>query len=129
MNRIFNINEMFCSCASTYVGICTDLFLSEFVCSFQFTSLQKEIDDHKEEIKKYQAEKLKLEGIIRNLEKDIQGLKKEIQERDDTIQDKVSKMHELLKQWMYMKCECVCLQSQAKNVSLTMIYKNTVSNL
>ena len=56
----------------------------------QFTSLQKEIDDHKEEIKKLQAETAKLNNIIRNLEKDIQGLKKEIQERDDTIQDKVS---------------------------------------
>ncbi|XP_060606574.1 cilia- and flagella-associated protein 57-like [Ruditapes philippinarum] len=51
----------------------------------KFTSLQKEIDDHKEEIKKYQADKAKLENIIRNLEKDILGLKKEIQERDDTI--------------------------------------------
>ena len=59
-----------------------------FVCS-QFTSLQKEIDDHKEEIKKFHAETTKLQNIIRNLEKDILGLKKEIQERDDTIQDKV----------------------------------------
>jgi len=56
---------------------------------WQFSSLQKDIDDHKDEIKKYQAEKAKLETIIRNLEKDILGLKKEIQERDDTIQDKV----------------------------------------
>lgn len=55
----------------------------------QFTSLQKEIDDHKDEIKKLQAEALKLNNVIRSLEKDIQGLKKEIQERDDTIQDKV----------------------------------------
>jgi peptidoglycan hydrolase CwlO-like protein len=55
----------------------------------KFTSLQKEIDDHKEEIKKYQVETTKLNNIIRNLEKDITGLKKEIQERDETIQDKV----------------------------------------
>ncbi|KAJ8306471.1 hypothetical protein KUTeg_017016 [Tegillarca granosa] len=55
----------------------------------KFTSLQKEIDDHKEEIKKYQAETSKLNNFIRNMEKDIQGLKKEIQERDDTIQDKM----------------------------------------
>jgi cilia- and flagella-associated protein 57 len=55
----------------------------------KFTSLTKEIDDHKEEIRKYQAETAKLNNFIRNLEKDIVGLKKEIQERDETIQDKV----------------------------------------
>lgn len=55
----------------------------------KFTSLQKEIDDHKDEIKKYQVETTKLNNVIRNLEKDISGLKKEIQERDETIQDKV----------------------------------------
>ena len=55
----------------------------------KFTSLQKEIDDHREEIRKYQAEISKLNSVIRNLEKDIVGLKKEIQERDETIQDKV----------------------------------------
>lgn len=63
----------------------------------KFTSLQKEIDDHKEEIKKYQADKAKLENIIRNLEKDILGLKKEIQERDDTIQDKEKRIYDLKK--------------------------------
>lgn len=60
---------------------------------FQFTSLQKEIDDHKDEIKKLIQEASKLSNVIRSLEKDIQGLKKEIQERDDTIQDKVGKSH------------------------------------
>lgn len=68
----------------------SDKFVYLTLPSPQFTSLQKEIDDHKEEIKKLQAETAKLNNIIRNLEKDIQGLKKEIQERDDTIQDKVS---------------------------------------
>jgi len=63
----------------------------------KFTSLQKEIDDHKEEIKKYQAETAKLQNIIRNLEKDILGLKKEIQERDDTIQDKEKRIYDLKK--------------------------------
>ncbi|XP_071118876.1 cilia- and flagella-associated protein 57-like [Haliotis cracherodii] len=63
----------------------------------KFTSLQKEIDDHKEEIKKFQAETNKLNNIIRNLEKDIQGLKKEIQERDDTIQDKEKRIYDLKK--------------------------------
>ncbi|XP_041357286.1 cilia- and flagella-associated protein 57-like [Gigantopelta aegis] len=63
----------------------------------KFTSLQKEIDDHKEEIKKLNAETNKLNNIIRNLEKDIQGLKKEIQERDDTIQDKEKRIYDLKK--------------------------------
>ena len=58
----------------------------------KFTSLQKEIDDHKDEIKKYQLETTKLNNVIRNLEKDIAGLKKEIQERDETIQDKVASL-------------------------------------
>ena len=70
-----------------YIVLCVSL--NTFV-AFQFTSLQKEIDDHKEEIKKYQAETAKLNNVIRNLEKDIASLKKEIQERDETIQDKVS---------------------------------------
>ncbi|CAL1538634.1 unnamed protein product [Lymnaea stagnalis] len=63
----------------------------------KFTSLQKEIDDHKEEIKKLQAETSKLSNVIRSLEKDIQGLKKEIQERDDTIQDKEKRIYDLKK--------------------------------
>ncbi|KAH9523432.1 Cilia- and flagella-associated protein 57 [Bulinus truncatus] len=63
----------------------------------KFTSLQKEIDDHKDEIKKLQAEALKLNNVIRSLEKDIQGLKKEIQERDDTIQDKEKRIYDLKK--------------------------------
>lgn len=63
----------------------------------KFTSLQKEIDDHKEEIKKFQAETTKLNNVIRNLEKDIAGLKKEIQERDETIQDKEKRIYDLKK--------------------------------
>ena len=52
----------------------------------KFTSLQNEIDVHKEDIKKLQGENGKLNNVIKNLEKDIAGLKKEIQERDETIQ-------------------------------------------
>ncbi|GFR57789.1 cilia- and flagella-associated protein 57-like [Elysia marginata] len=63
----------------------------------KFTSLQKEIDDHKEDIKKLQAETSKLNNVIRSLEKDILGLKKEIQERDDTIQDKEKRIYDLKK--------------------------------
>ncbi|CAG5118964.1 unnamed protein product, partial [Candidula unifasciata] len=63
----------------------------------KFTTLQKEIDDHKDEIKKLQAESSKLNNVIRSLEKDIQGLKKEIQERDDTIQDKEKRIYDLKK--------------------------------
>ena len=55
----------------------------------QFSSLQKEIDEHKSEIQRLHGEQNKLQGIIKSLEKDIYGLKKEIQERDETIQDKV----------------------------------------
>lgn len=55
----------------------------------KFTSLQKEIADHKEEIDSLNTEKGKLNVIIKNLEKDKQGQKKEIAERDETIQDKV----------------------------------------
>uniref|UniRef100_A0A0B7A6G0 Cilia- and flagella-associated protein 57 n=1 Tax=Arion vulgaris TaxID=1028688 RepID=A0A0B7A6G0_9EUPU len=63
----------------------------------KFTTLQKEIDDHKEEIKKLQAETSKLNNVIRSLEKDIKSLKKEIQERDDTIQDKEKRIYDLKK--------------------------------
>ncbi|XP_033738759.1 cilia- and flagella-associated protein 57-like [Pecten maximus] len=63
----------------------------------KFTSLQREIDDHKEEIKKFQAETQKQTNVIRNMEKDIMGLKKEIQERDDTIQDKEKRIYDLKK--------------------------------
>ena len=65
-------------------------FCDHFIVTiFQFTSLLKEIDDLKEDIKKSHTENTKLNNVIRNLEKDIAGLKKEIQERDETIQDKV----------------------------------------
>ncbi|XP_006813560.1 cilia- and flagella-associated protein 57-like [Saccoglossus kowalevskii] len=63
----------------------------------KFTSLQKEIEDHKEEIKKLNNEQQKLQGVIKSLEKDIYGLKKEIQERDETIQDKEKRIYDLKK--------------------------------
>ncbi|CAH1775033.1 unnamed protein product [Owenia fusiformis] len=63
----------------------------------KFTSLQKEIDDHKEEIKKLQGESTKFQNVIRNMEKDAAGLKKEIQERDETIQDKEKRIYDLKK--------------------------------
>ncbi|KAL5016238.1 hypothetical protein ScPMuIL_005827 [Solemya velum] len=63
----------------------------------KFTSLQKEIDDHKEEIRRSLMDKTRLNNMIQNLEKDIQGLKKEIQERDDTIQDKEKRIYDLKK--------------------------------
>ncbi|CAH8541499.1 unnamed protein product [Heterobilharzia americana] len=63
----------------------------------KFASLQKEIDDHKEEIKKFHAETQKLNIVIRNQEKDIQGLRKEVQERDETIQDKEKRIYDLKK--------------------------------
>jgi predicted nuclease with TOPRIM domain len=52
--------------------------------------VQKEIEEHKEEIKKIQLENKKHENTIQNMIKDMDSLKKEIDERDETIQDKVS---------------------------------------
>merc|ERR1719494_349160 len=63
----------------------------------KFTSLQKEIDEHKQEISRLHSEQTKLNGIIKSLEKDIFGLKKEIQERDETIQDKEKRIYDLKK--------------------------------
>ena len=62
----------------------TDIF------SLQYLSVQKEIEEHKEEIKKIQLENKKHENTIQNMIKDMDSLKKEIDERDETIQDKVS---------------------------------------
>ena len=55
----------------------------------KFSSLQKEMEDQRESVRKQQAEVVKLNAVIRDMEKDIVVLKKEIAERDDTIQDKV----------------------------------------
>merc|ERR1719494_598157 len=63
----------------------------------KFTRLQKEIDEHKQEISRLHSEQTKLNGIIKSLEKDIFGLKKEIQERDETIQDKEKRIYDLKK--------------------------------
>ncbi|KAM7541122.1 hypothetical protein Aperf_G00000038958 [Anoplocephala perfoliata] len=63
----------------------------------KFASLQKEIDEHTEELKKSQGETQKLNSVIRGLERDMQGLKKEIQERDETIQDKERRIYDLKK--------------------------------
>ncbi|KAL5113105.1 Cilia and flagella-associated protein 57 [Taenia crassiceps] len=63
----------------------------------KFASLQKEIDEHMEELKKSHGETQKLNNVIRGQERDIQGLKKEIQERDETIQDKEKRIYDLKK--------------------------------
>ena len=63
--------------------------LNLFCFLFQFTSLQREIEDKNAEIQRLHGEQNKLQNVIKSLEKDIYGLKKEIQERDETIQDKV----------------------------------------
>lgn len=55
----------------------------------KFTSLQKEMDDQKEGVRKQQAEVTKLNTIIVCMEKDIIVLRRQIQEREDTIQEKV----------------------------------------
>lgn len=61
----------------------------------KFSSLQKEMEDQKEGVRKQHAEVTKLNAVIRDMEKDIIVLKKEIQERDDTIQDKVCYIHRM----------------------------------
>ena len=43
-----------------------------------FNSLQNEIDVHKYEITKMNAEETKLQNIIKNLEKDVSSFKKEV---------------------------------------------------
>ena len=53
------------------------------------SSLQGDIEAHKNDISRLQNEVKKRDSIISSLKNDIDGLKKEIQERDDTIQDKV----------------------------------------
>jgi len=62
-----------------------------------FNSLQNEIDVHKYEITKMNAEETKLQNIIKNLEKDVSSFKKEIQERDETIRDKEKRIYDLKK--------------------------------
>jgi len=59
----------------------------------KFSSLQKEMDDQKEGVRKQQAEVTKLNTIIACMEKDIIVLRKQIQEREDTIQEKVCHFH------------------------------------
>jgi septal ring factor EnvC (AmiA/AmiB activator) len=46
----------------------------------KFTTLQKEIDEHKNEIQRMFQEEKKLHSVIKSLEKDIAGLKKEVRE-------------------------------------------------
>jgi len=55
----------------------------------KFSSLQKDMEEQRESVRKQQADGIRLNTVIRNMEKDIVALKKQIQERDETIQDKV----------------------------------------
>eukprot|EP00304_Pavlova_gyrans_P012532 CAMPEP_0206035036 /NCGR_PEP_ID=MMETSP1466-20131121/1785_1 /ASSEMBLY_ACC=CAM_ASM_001126 /TAXON_ID=44452 /ORGANISM="Pavlova gyrans, Strain CCMP608" /LENGTH=1327 /DNA_ID=CAMNT_0053409369 /DNA_START=150 /DNA_END=4130 /DNA_ORIENTATION=+ len=63
----------------------------------KFVSLQKEIDEQKEEISALFNNKKELYGQIQSLEKDIVGLKREIKERDETISDKEKRIYDLKK--------------------------------
>ena len=63
----------------------------------KFNSLQKEIEDQREEIKLLFDQKKDLYATIGSLERDIIALKKEISERDDTITDKEKRIYELKK--------------------------------
>ncbi|XP_022235614.1 cilia- and flagella-associated protein 57-like, partial [Limulus polyphemus] len=63
----------------------------------KFTSQQRDVEEHKNEIQRQHAEQQKLQGIIKNLDKDIHSLKREVQERDETIQDKEKRIYDLKK--------------------------------
>lgn len=54
----------------------------------QFSKLQGEIQEHKNQRNEMLAEQGKLHTHIKAVERDIAGSKKEIEERDETIQDK-----------------------------------------
>ncbi|KAJ3397356.1 Cilia- and flagella-associated protein 57 [Lobulomyces angularis] len=59
----------------------------------RFESLNKQIEDRKQEIVKMIQEEKRLHGIIKSLNKDIQVM----QERDDTIMDKEKRIYDLKK--------------------------------
>ncbi|KAJ3210969.1 Cilia- and flagella-associated protein 57 [Clydaea vesicula] len=63
----------------------------------RFESLNKQIEDRKQEIVKMIQEEKRLHGIIKSLNKDIQVVKREMQERDDTIMDKEKRIYDLKK--------------------------------
>ena len=61
----------------------------------KFSSLTKEIEDGRDEIKALFGQKTELYERISALEKDIAGLRKEVAERDDTIGDKEKRIYDL----------------------------------
>merc|ERR1711881_239999 len=63
----------------------------------KFSSLNKDIDGHKQDKRKLRLEMEKLETIIKGYEKDMQALRKEIQERDETINEKEKRIYDLKK--------------------------------
>jgi cilia- and flagella-associated protein 57 len=62
-----------------------------------FTSLNKDVEDQKEEVKGLKDKQKEFLETIRVLEKDIQGHKKEIREREETIADKDRRIFDLKK--------------------------------
>lgn len=63
----------------------------------KINNLLKDIDDHKAEVMKYQADLTKQLGVTKGLEKDIESWKKELKEREENVQDKEKRIHELKK--------------------------------
>ncbi|OQV14086.1 Cilia- and flagella-associated protein 57 [Hypsibius exemplaris] len=60
-------------------------------------NLLKDIDDHKAEVMKYQADLAKQMTVTKGLEKEIESWKKELKEREENVQDKEKRIHELKK--------------------------------
>ncbi len=82
--------------------------------SNKFNSLQKEIEDLKEEIGVLNEQRRQSLNQIHLLEKEVVGLKKEIRDRDDTLGDKEKRIFELKK-----RNQVIILM-----MKLVMVYRN-----
>ncbi|KAJ3114298.1 Cilia- and flagella-associated protein 57 [Phlyctochytrium bullatum] len=63
----------------------------------KFNTLNKDIEDNRNEIQRMKEEEKKFRGVIAVLEKDIATLKKDMAERDELIQDKERRVYDLKK--------------------------------
>ncbi|KAJ3096593.1 Cilia- and flagella-associated protein 57 [Phlyctochytrium planicorne] len=63
----------------------------------KFNTLNKDIEDNKNEIQRMRDDEKKLKGVISMLEKEIATFKKDMAERDELIQDKERRVYDLKK--------------------------------
>ncbi|KAJ3219703.1 Cilia- and flagella-associated protein 57 [Dinochytrium kinnereticum] len=63
----------------------------------KFNTLNKDIEDNKNEIQRMREDEKKLKGVIAMLEKEIATFKKDMAERDELIQDKERRVYDLKK--------------------------------